>query len=86
MPVNVWLATGIRLEIDGKSTDPSFPFTRCGPAGCFASITLNDAAMQTFRTGTAPAAIVFANVVQQPVTISLSFKGFNQAFDALAKE
>jgi invasion protein IalB len=86
VPVNVWLATGIRIEIGGKNAGPSVPFTRCGPAGCFAFITLNDAAMQTFRAGTASAAIVFANVAQQPVTIPLSFKGFNQALDALAKE
>ena len=86
VPVNVWLATGIRIEIGGKNAGLSAPFTRCGPAGCFASITLNDAAMQTFRAGTAPAAIVFANVAQQQVTIPLSFKGFNQAFDALARE
>jgi invasion protein IalB len=86
VPVNVWLATGIRIEVGGKDAGLSAPFTRCGPAGCFASITLNDAAVQTFRAGTAPAAIVFANAAQQQVTIPLSFKGFSQAFDALARE
>jgi invasion protein IalB len=86
VPVNVWLAPGVRIEIDGKDAGPSAPFTRCGPAGCFAEIALNDAAMQKFRAGTAPATIVFTNAAQQQVTIPLSFKGFNQAFDALAKE
>ena len=86
VPVNVWLATGIRIEIGGKDAGLSAPFTRCGPAGCFASITLNEAAVQTFRAGTAPATIVFANAAQQQVTIPLSFKGFGQAFDALAKD
>jgi invasion protein IalB len=33
-----------------------------------------------------PATIVFANAAQQQVTIPLSFKGFSQAFDALAKD
>jgi invasion protein IalB len=90
VPVNVWLATGIRIEIDGKDAGKdaslSAPFTRCGPAGCFAEIALNAAAIQKFRAGTAPATIVFANAAQGPVTIPLSFKGFGQAFDALAKE
>lgn len=90
VPVNVWLASGIRIEIDGKDAGKdaslSAPFTRCGPAGCFAEIALNAAAIQKFRAGTAPATIVFANAVQAPVTIPLSFKGFGQAFDALAKE
>lgn len=85
VPVNVWFATGIRIEIGGKDVGLSVPFARCVPAGCFASITLNDAAMQAFRAGTAPATIVFANSAQQQVTIPLSFKGFNQAFDSLAK-
>jgi invasion protein IalB len=86
VPVNVWIATGIRIEIGGKDAGLSVPFTRCGPAGCFASIALNEAAVKTFRAGTAPAAIVFANAAQQPVNIPLSFKGFNQAFDALVRE
>jgi invasion protein IalB len=85
LPVNVWLATGIRIEIGGKDANLSAPFARCGPAGCFAEIALNDAAMQKFRDGTAPATIVFTNVAQRQVTIPLSFKGFGQAFDALAK-
>jgi invasion protein IalB len=42
--------------------------------------------VQRFRTGTALATIVFANAAQQKVTIPLSFKGFRQAFDALAKD
>jgi invasion protein IalB len=32
VPVNVWLATGIRIEIGGKDAGLSVPFTRCGPA------------------------------------------------------
>ena len=36
VPVNVWLATGVRIEIGGKDIGPSAPFVRCGPAGCFA--------------------------------------------------
>jgi invasion protein IalB len=94
VPVNVWLATGIRIEFDGKdagkdaSKDASLSasFTRCGPAGCFAEIALNAATIQKFRAGTAPATLVFANAAQAPVTIPLSFKGFTQAYDALAKE
>jgi invasion protein IalB len=86
VPVNVWLATGIRIEIGGKNAGLSVPFTRCGPAGCFAEIALNDAAIQKFRAGTAPATIGFTNAAQRPVSIPLSFKGFSQAFDALARE
>ena len=89
MPVNVWLATGIRIEIDGKDASKdaglSAPFTRCGPAGCFAEIALNDGAQKKFRTVTEPGQILYKNAAQQDVAIPLSFKGFGQAFDALAK-
>ena len=86
VPVNVWLATGIRIEIGGKDAGSPSPFTRCAPAGCFAAIPLTDAEIQTFRAGTATAAVVFANAAQQKVAVPLSFKGFSQAFDALAKD
>jgi invasion protein IalB len=86
VPVNVWLATGIRIDINGKDAGLSASFTRCGPAGCFAPIPLNDAAVQAFRVGTTPASIVFDNAAQQKLSIPLSFKGFRQAFDALTKD
>ena len=85
VPINVWLATGIRIEIDGKDASLSAPFTRCGPAGCFAEIALNDGAQKKFRTVTEPGQILYKNAAQQDVAIPLSFKGFGQAFDALAK-
>jgi invasion protein IalB len=86
VPVNVWIATGVRIEIGGKDAGMSAPFTRCGPAGCFAEIGLTDNAQKRFRSGAEPAQILYKNVAQQDVTIPLSFKGFGQAFDALAKD
>ena len=86
VPVTVWLATGIRIEIGGKESGLSAAFARCGPAGCFAEIGLNDDAQKKFRTATEPGQILYKNAAQQDVAIPLSFKGFGQAFDALAKE
>jgi invasion protein IalB len=86
LPVNVWLATGVRIEIGGKDAGPSAPFTRCGPAGCFAAIGLTDDAQKRFRAGTEPGRILYKNAARQDVAIPLSFKGFGQAFDALAKD
>lgn len=85
VPVNVWLATGIRIEIGGKDADLSAPFARCGPAGCFAEVGLTDDAQKRFRTVTEPGRILYKNAAQQDMAIPLSFKGFGQAFDALAK-
>jgi invasion protein IalB len=85
VPVNVWLATGIRIEIGGKDARPPAPFTHCGPAGCFAKIALTDDVQKRFRAGTEPGRVVYKNAAQRDVTIPLSFKGFGQAFDALEK-
>jgi invasion protein IalB len=86
VPINVWLATGIRIEIDGKDANLSAPFTRCGPAGCFAEIALSAEVQKQFRTAAEPGRILYKNAAQQDVAVPLSFKGFGQAFDALARE
>ena len=85
VPTNVWLATGVRIEIGGKEAGLAAAFARCGPAGCFAEIGLSDDAQKKFRTVTEPGRILYKNAAQQDVAVPLSFKGFGQAFDALAK-
>jgi invasion protein IalB len=85
VPVNVWLATGIRIEIDGKDSSPSTSFVRCAPAGCFAEIGLSADVQKRFRTATEPGRILYKEAAQQDVAVPQSFKGFGQAFDALAK-
>ena len=77
MPTNVWLATGIRIEIDGKDANLSAPFTRCGPAGCFAEIGLNDDAQKKFRTVTEPGQILYEGLCLATCRASL-FKGFGR--------
>jgi invasion protein IalB len=86
VPVSVWLATGIRIEIGGKAAGAPAPFARCGPAGCFAEIGLGDEVQTQFRTASEPGMILYKNAAQQDVAIPLSFKGFAQAFDAVAKD
>jgi invasion protein IalB len=85
LPVNVWLPSGIKIQMSDK--DPGFPgvFTYCVPAGCFADVDASDDALKKFRAATEPAKLVFKNAGQQDVAIPLSFKGFGQAYDALSK-
>ncbi len=86
VPANVWLASGVRIQIGGKDAGLAGPFTRCLPGGCFAAIALKDATVGQFLKATAPARIIYANAAKGEVGIPLSFKGFGQAFDALQKE
>jgi invasion protein IalB len=85
VPVNVWIATGVRIEIGGKDIGVPAPFARCGPAGCFGEIGLSADVQKQFRTATEPGRILYKNAAQQDVAVPLSFKGFGQAFDAVAK-
>jgi invasion protein IalB len=85
VPISVWLATGVRIEIGGKDIGLPVSFTRCGPAGCFAEIGLPDEIQKKFRDAAEPGRILYKNAQQQDVVIPLSFKGFGPAFDALAK-
>ena len=86
VPVNVWIASGLKIEIGGKDAGLAGAFTRCLPGGCFATIEIKDAALRQFGTASAPARIVYANAAEQAVAVPLSFKGFGAAFDALGKE
>jgi len=85
LPVNVWMASGVKIEIGGKDAGLAGSFTRCLPGGCFAAIELKDDTVRQFRTATAPARIVYTNAAEQAVAVPLSFKGFGAAFDALQK-
>jgi invasion protein IalB len=85
LPVNVWLPSGIKIQMSDK--DPGFAgvFTYCVPAGCFAEVEASDDTLKKFRAANGPARIVFKNAGQQDIAIPLSFKGFGQAYDALSK-
>lgn len=86
VPVNVWVATGVKIQIGGKDVGLAGPFTHCVPAGCFAAITLKENTVREFTTAKAPARIVYANAAGRAVAIPLAFKGFAQAFEAIQKQ
>lgn len=83
LPVNVWLASGIKLYIDDKDAGISSPFTRCLLAGCFATVEVKDDVVNKIRAASGRGKIVFKNAAEQEVVLPLSFKGFGQALDAL---
>jgi invasion protein IalB len=56
------------------------------PAGCFAELELRDDVVKRLRTATERGRITFKDAGERDVVIPLSFKGFGNAFDALAKE
>ena len=86
VPVNVWLATQVKLVYDDKQPGLTTPFTRCVPQGCFVDTTLSDDMIKRLRARTEPGRLEFKDSTQRDVAVPVSFKGFGQAFDALMKE
>jgi invasion protein IalB len=86
VPVNLWLASGVKLVYDEKQPGLSGAFKRCVPVGCFADVDLNDDLVKRMRARTEPGRLEFKDATQRDVAIPVSFKGFGQAYDALLKE
>jgi invasion protein IalB len=86
VPVNVSFATQVRIQT--SDTDPGIaaPFGRCVPAGCFAEFDIAEDTLRKFRDASGPGKMTFADAGGHEVAIPLSFNGFAQAFEALAKE
>jgi invasion protein IalB len=86
VPVNVQFSTNVHVQT--SDSDPGFvaPFARCVPAGCFAEFDVKDDLLKKLYSSTTSGKVSFADAGGHDVSVPLSFKGFDQAYDALAKE
>ncbi|WP_166795984.1 invasion associated locus B family protein [Methylocella tundrae] len=85
VPVNVTIAPGVEVVADAAKPHLNIPFKTCIQAACFAQLELTAEQMQAFRGQTKPGQITFTDPSGKPVPVELSFKGLDQALDALAK-
>jgi len=86
LPINVWIPVGVKLVYDAKAAHLVAAFRWCAPAGCFADLDLKDDMVKKLRSVTVQGRFEFKDASQRDVAIPVSFKGFGQALDALAKE
>jgi invasion protein IalB len=86
LPVNVSFAANVRIQLSDTDSGLAAPFARCVPAGCFAEFDIKDDVLQKLRVASGAGKLSFADSTGHDVTVPVSFKGFGQAFDALAKE
>jgi invasion protein IalB len=87
VPISVTFQTNVRVQTGDSDPGMAVPFARCLPTGCFADFEIKDNVLKAFRAvTTGPGKVSYADGGGHDVTIPLSFKGFGQAFDALAKE
>jgi invasion protein IalB len=84
-PVNVSLRAPVVIRT--QDADPGFaaPFDHCLPAGCFAEFEVKDELFKKLRAADGAGKVSFKDAAGRDVVLPISFKGFREAFDALAK-
>ncbi len=86
VPINASFAAPVRIATAENDAGITSPFARCVPAGCFSEFELREDVLKKFRAASGAGKISFPDSGGRDVTVPLSFKGFAQAYDALAKE
>ena len=85
LPVNVSLRAPVVLRTDDADPGFSAPFDHCVPAGCFAEFDVNDEFIKRLRAADGVGKAAFKDSAGHDIVVPVSFKGFREAFDALAK-
>jgi invasion protein IalB len=83
---NVTLSRAVGIQTTDADAGIVAPFARCAPIGCFAEFELRDDVVQKFRSASGNGKITYADSTGREIVIPISFNGFGQALDALAKE
>ena len=86
VPPSASIATQVRIQTADSDPGIASPFARCLPVGCFADFELKDDVSKTFAAARGAGRVTFADAGGHGIAIPLSFNGFTQALDALAKE
>jgi invasion protein IalB len=86
VPTNVTLSTNVHIQTADADPGVAAPFARCAPSGCFVDFELKDDMVKKFRAASGNGKITYADVTGHEVAVPLSFSGFDQALEALAKE
>ena len=85
IPINVWLAAGVKLTTEDGHDEVIASFSRCIPSGCFAETDLNENVIKQLRGLTTNGKLQFKDAAEHDVAVPVSFKGFGDAYDALQK-
>lgn len=84
LPINVAFEKAPRLTGDQASLD--LTWARCLPSGCFANAVVPDDLLSRLRAIKDAGRIEYRDGSGRDVALPISFRGFGEAFDALAVE
>jgi len=85
VPVNASFAKQVHIQTGEADPGVVAPFANCTPNGCFAAFDLREDILKKLREATSTGKLSFADAGGHDVSVPISFNGFAQAFDALAK-
>jgi invasion protein IalB len=86
VPVNASFASDVRIQTADDDPGIIAPFVRCLPVGCFSDFELKDDMLKKLRAAGGVGKMTFADAAGHDISVPMSFNGFGQAFDALARE
>ncbi|MFZ3357888.1 MAG: invasion associated locus B family protein [Xanthobacteraceae bacterium] len=86
VPVNASFRTDVHIQTGDADPGVIAPFAECAPAGCFAEFDLKEDILKKLRDANSVGKLSFADAGGHDVAVPISFKGFNEAFDALLKK
>lgn len=86
VPVNASFSTQVHIQTADADPGVIAPFSNCTPNGCFAEFDLKEGVLKKLREATSTGKLSFADAGGHDVSVPISFNGFAQAFDALAKK
>lgn len=83
LPFGLQLDAGASLKADNNTPLQDLRFTTCLPIGCLLPVTFTAANITTLKTATALNINATSIEAKQPVKLSVSLKGFSEAFARL---
>lgn len=85
IPVNVMIAPGVEFAGDPAAPPLKLPIKACVQAACIAEAPLTEEEVKAFRGRAQPGRLTFTDPAERPVSVEVSFEGFDKALDTLAK-
>lgn len=87
LPPNVAFKTAPKLVTDGKdAVSIELAWTRCLSGACYSDAPLSEEALSKLRSRTEAGRIDYRDGTDRGASLPVSFRGFSQALDALARE
>ena len=87
LPPNVTLPASPKLFVDGKdAASVDLAWVRCLSGGCFATADVSDELLRKLKSSATPGRIECHDAANREVKPPVSFRGFDEVFDALGKE